>query len=172
MLLRRTETQAIRLKVLTHGLATLLIAILAAFGGIADVTAGDTPEVAIEWKIPGEGVDLARNDLHLTESHISADPTSVNDTKGLPLLYIVTGAFALPQLAKAIVDVYKDWKYGKVIITQDSAGKVLITHDPQSPGGTIVFIDAKGNAVFEKEGPALGAETLLDLLTNAIAKKS
>ncbi len=152
---------------LTKWLLFGLIASLVNITNPANVYAENSPSIILEWRVPTEILNTVRTDLNVDSLQITADPNSLDETKGLPLLYIVTGAVLLPQLAKAILDVYKDYKYGPVTITQDASGKISITHDPKSSSRAVIFIDAKGNPTFQKDITNIDTNRWLALLTSA-----
>lgn len=132
----------------------------------------ETPQTAaVTWHVTSEQLNVLREELKLKPSQIIADPKSVADDRGLPLVYIVTAAVLLPDLARALVDVYKDIRYGKLIISQDAAGKITIQHDPKSSNAELVFIDANGgHEIVERNTSTLDATSLLEKLTKAKAR--
>lgn len=133
--------------------------------------AKDLMPITVEWRLPASELKTVRNELNLDQLQVSGDPASVKDTRGLPAIYIVSGVFLLPQLAKSILDVYKNWKYGNAIITQDNSGKLSIIHDPNSTGNSIIFVDKTGKVTFRENSATLDHATLLSLLVNATENK-
>ena len=123
----------------------------------------------VTWHIETEKLKKLREELKLKPAQIIPDPKSVAEDRGLPAVYIVTAVLLLPDLAKALVDVYKDIRYGQVIINQDAAGKINIWNVPEASNDTLVFIDAKGNIVFKDNIRTIDAKSLLEKLISVIA---
>lgn len=103
--------------------------------------AADTGQVVeLEWSVPEARVDRARDDLRFREDQVKRGNRTVDETRGMPLIYILVGAASLIELSRALYDVYSDIKAqdeGATII--DATGKKLvITHDLKGPAGKIL----------------------------------
>ncbi len=97
----------------------------------------ETATTTIEWRIPREQVKTVTEQLTFT-GEITGDPATVEDTKGLPLVYILVGAVALAELAKILLEVYRDIKYGGIVIRSEN-GKIQIENKPEISSGTIII---------------------------------
>lgn len=100
-------------------------------------------KVKIEWRMPRQQVKIVRERFS-SEPQITGDPKTAEATKSLPLVYILVGAVALVELARALLAVYKDAQYGGVII-RSQKGKLLVENAPELPGGTIIIQQPNGN---------------------------
>lgn len=96
----------------------------------------ETESANIEWRVPREQVREVREQLNFN-GKITGDPATIEDSKGLPLIYIFVGAAALAQLAKTLLDVYRDARYGGIVVRSEN-GKVRIENDPRLSSGTII----------------------------------
>ena len=101
-------------------------------------------QVQLNWKVPAQKVAEARDAVNFTPEQVSADPNSIDATRGLPALYILAGVAALPELANGLVAVYKNLKYGRTIITCNQKAECKIDHDPKGPDDTVVIVPDKG----------------------------
>ncbi|WP_287129859.1 hypothetical protein [Candidatus Cyanaurora vandensis] len=124
----------------------------------------------IEWRLQREQVKKVRESLSF-KGTIQGDPKTVEGSKGLPLVYILVGAVALAELAKTLLDLYRDVQYGAFIIYKDKkTGKLKIENDSKLPGGTIVVSqnDGKIQVLQAQQNPQI-----LDLVKamEAISKK-
>ncbi len=62
---------------------------------------------------------------------LTSDPETMDETKSLPLIYILVGVVALTELAKMLLDVYRDAQYSGILIRKDKqTGKLKIENDP------------------------------------------
>jgi len=100
-------------------------------------------KVEIQWRMPRQQVKTVREQFS-TEPDIKGDPKTVEGTKGLPVVYILVGAVALVELARALLAVYKDAQYGGVII-RSQKGKLYVENNPKLPGGSIIIQQPNGN---------------------------
>ena len=98
----------------------------------------------MSWSVPAAKVNDAREALNFTSGQVSADPNSIEATRGLPALYILAGIALLPELANALVAVYKNLKYGRTIITCNHNAECRIDHDPKGPDDTVIVVPDKG----------------------------
>lgn len=147
-----------------------LIISIGMFLSFSNIHALPPSSLEIKWTTPSEQLNTVRSALNNDQLKVKADPSSIDETKGLPLLYVISGVILIPQFAKAVIDVYKDFKYGQVIITQDSSGIVSILHDPKSSNHTVIFIDSKNNISFHENITTLDPNRLLELLIAALSK--
>lgn len=148
-------------------LAGLMVGSLA--GGGAPARAADAAgPVNVKWSIPEPRLAAAREATHVADEHISADESSVEPDKGLPLLYIAAAVLGLPVLAQGLVSVYKDWAYGSTVI--DASGKTItITHDPKGSADVLVVKDKDGKVTVQEGRKSFDATKWLEILSHAVA---
>lgn len=103
----------------------------------------DTNSVDIQWRVPREQVRTVEEELEfdgeITGDKSTVEDTNVEDTKGLPLIYIFAGVVAVSQLARTLLEVYRDVRYGGIVV-HSKDGKVLIDNDPRFSSGTLIII--------------------------------
>lgn len=127
----------------------LLAGVVAAIGLVVTVSRrGEAVEdrLRIRWHLPRDKVKAVRKSLG-SDGEVIPDSESATDTRGLPLLYYVVGVVLIPYLADAILEVYRDIKYGGLVICPRD-GEVSIRNDPRIDGGTIVVCDDKGVEIY------------------------
>ena len=96
----------------------------------ARLLAQENETVTIKWRVPREQVPIVRDDLSF-QREIIPDKSTIEDDRGLPLVYILIGVVALRSLAKTILDIYKDARYGGVIVKKNEKGEIVIENDPR-----------------------------------------
>jgi len=133
------------------------------------VSARQEQTVAIEWYVPTEqSVDIQES-LRF-KGAVIPDESTKEDGRSPVLIYILVGAVALGTLAETLLKVYKDWKYGGIIVSKDKKGKLLIKGDPRLDSGTIIVDQGKEVKVIFKEKDQPKAKELIDALS-ALEKK-
>lgn len=101
----------------------------------------DTDSVDIQWRVPREQVRTIEDELNF-DGEITGDKSTIEDSKGLPLIYILAGVVAVSQLARTLLEVYRDLRYGGLIV-HSKDGKVLIDNDPRFSSGTLIIIQGE-----------------------------
>lgn len=109
----------------------------------------ETDSVDIQWRVPREQVSTVKEGLNF-DGKISGDESTIEDTKGLPLIYIFVGVVAVFELARTLLEVYRDVKYGGIVVHQEN-GKVVIDNDPRFSSGTIIVIQEDEITVFQDQ---------------------
>lgn len=114
------------------GTATLAIVGLlpAARLGHAEQTA------AIVWNVPRNQAATIRETLDFNGT-VTPGGNPTNNTRALPLLFIFAGIASLSSLATALASVYRDIRYGGVVVTARD-GRLEINNDPRLSGGTMI----------------------------------
>jgi hypothetical protein len=102
----------------------------------------------IRWHLPRDKVKVVRKSLRF-DGDVIPDTESATDTKGLPFLYYVLGVVLIPYLADAVLEVYRDYKFGGLVVRVGD-DEVLIGNDPRIDGGTIVILDDNGIEIFNQ----------------------
>ncbi len=133
------------------------------------VSAQQDQSVTIEWYVPNEqSVDIQES-LEFKGEAIP-DESTREDDRSPALIYILVGAVALGTLAETLLNVYKDWKYGGIIISKDKKGKLLIKSEPSLDRGTIIVDQGKEPKIIFKEKDEPKYKELMDALS-ALEKK-
>ena len=133
------------------------------------VSAKQEQAVTIEWYVPNEqSVDIQES-LEFKGQAIPDESTREND-RSPALIYILVGAVTLGTLAETLLKVYKDWKYGGIIVTKDKKGKLLIKSEPSLDRGTIIVDQGKEPKIIFKEKDEPKYKELMDALS-ALEKK-
>ena len=109
----------------------------------------ETDSVYIQWRVPREQVSSVKENLNF-DGEISGDESTIEDSKGLPLIYIFVGVVAVAQLARTLLEVYRDVRYGGIVVHQEN-GKVVIDNDPRFSSGTIIVIQEDEVEVFQDQ---------------------
>jgi hypothetical protein len=130
--------------------------------------ADQTPKTRVEWKIPAAGFAAAESYLGKPNS-MQADPTSPKDTRGAPILLVITMVALLPQLANALISVYRNYRYGGVIISEDH-GELKITTDPRIPPNNVIVTGKSQVSVLQLDDHS--AEKLQSALTSLLSRRS
>ena len=121
-------------------------------------------QARFEWHLPSEQLGTAERYVGKPES-ITPEPHSATDTRGLPLLLIITAVALVPEIAEAIVRVYRDYKYGGVIITSKD-GTLDIRTDPKLSSSMVIVKSANGIDIRQVKDPS--ADDLISLLENIL----
>jgi hypothetical protein len=125
--------------------------------------------VTIKWYVPNEqSVDIQES-LEFKGQAIP-DKSTQEDDRSPALIYILVGAVALGTLAETLLKVYKDWKYGGIIVSKDKKGKLLIKSEPILDRGTIIVDQGKEPKIIFKEKDEPKYKELMDALS-ALEKK-
>lgn len=111
------------------------------------VEAGED-RLRIRWHLRGDKIKAVRKSMSF-DGEVIPDPESATDTRGLPILYYVVGVVLIPYLADAVLEVYRDIKYGGLVICPRD-GEVSIRNDPRIDGGTIIVCDDNGIEIFNQ----------------------
>ena len=119
---------------------SLLVALISSACWIshARCKAAETDERAeFVWHLPSDQLGTAQKYLgeNLSEK---PEPHSETDTRGLPLLLIISAVALLPQLAEAVVRVYRGYTNGGVLITSKE-GALQIATDREYPRAWLSF---------------------------------
>jgi len=150
-------------------LGGLALAVFSSLFFNALVSAKQEQAVTIEWYVPNEqSVDIQES-LEFKGQAIPDESTREND-RSPALIYILVGAVALGTLAETLLKVYKDWKYGGIIVTKDKKGKLLIKSEPSLDRGTIIVDQGKEPKIIFKEKDEPKYKELMDALS-ALEKK-
>src|SRR5437763_9342029 len=87
---------------------------------------------SIIWSVPRNQVPAVRDTLDFSGT-VTPDATSAPNTRALPLLFIFIGVASIPSLVSTLASVYKDIRYGGVVVTARD-GRFQIMNDPHLSG--------------------------------------
>lgn len=151
-----------------RGVLVRVAAVAAGVAGLGGpVWAAD--EVEVTWQVPAPRLTPAIEASGFPRDRVEADETSVDDTKGLPLLYLLVGMMALPALVQGLVSVYKDYAYGMTVV--DASGKTLkITHDPKGSADVLIVRHRDGKVTTHDGRRAIDGVQWQKILTDAAAE--
>ena len=108
----------------------------------------ETQSVEIKWRVPREQVTNVTQGLEFDRNQIRPDLSTAEDTKGLPLVYIFVGTVVIGKLAKTLLDIYRDTKYGGIIAhCQDE--EIVIENDIRLSSGTMIIVCQDDVKVFQ-----------------------
>ena len=106
--------------------------------------------VSFEWEIPQRYANRAARYLEVGEDRIVPAPDA-EPVRGGPVVVLILAAVAVIMLARAIISIYRDVRYGGMIV-QDVGGRLYIRHDRRLPGRVIIIKDRNGITVRELRG--------------------
>jgi hypothetical protein len=118
--------------------------------------------VRIQWRVPRAQVVDLREDLQL-DGTITPDRTTIDESRGLPLIYVFAGLAALPSLVTAIRTAVRDVVCGGVVV-EDTGEELAIRCEPSLGVGTIIIRSIDGTRV-ERFEEVQDPSSLLDALT-------
>ncbi len=133
------------------------------------ILAEEDESISIQWRVPREQVPMVRDNLNF-QGEIVPDKSTIEDDRGLPLVYIFVGVVTLGSVAKTVLDIYKDAKYGGIIIRRDEKGELLIENNPSLDKGTIIIDQGDDIKVILKEDNQPKSTELIESLTPLIKK--
>lgn len=123
----------------------------------------------ILWSVPRNQVSNLRQTLDFNGT---VTPSGVsNNTRALPLLFLFAGIVSLSSLATALASVYRDIRYGGVVVTARD-GRLEISNDPRLSGGTMIVYGGDGVAVYRAAPDSeVDPNQLLKTLTTITTRK-
>ena len=101
--------------------------------------------VQIEWELPRRYAAGVASQLGVPRSQIRPSPHSDASRGGGVLVIIVATVLAI-ALARTIVSIYRDLRYGGLII-QDTPRGLYVRHDRRLPGNIVIIRDRNGTTV-------------------------
>lgn len=118
----------------------------------------ETDSVNIQWRVPREQVRTVEEELDF-DGEIIGDKSTIEDSKGLPLIYIFAGVVAVGQLARTLLEVYRDVRYGGLIV-HNKNGEVFIDNDRRFDSGTLIIIQGEEVKVFQDKNQPQPTEVI------------
>ena len=131
--------------------------------------AQESETVKIRWRVPREQVPMVRDDLNF-QGEIIPDKSTIEDDRGLPLMYILIGGAVLGSLTKTLLNIYKDARYGGIIVRKNEQGEIIIENDQRLDRGTIIVEQGNEIEVIFKEKDDPQAKELIEALTPLVKK--
>jgi hypothetical protein len=153
----------IRRKLLVALPALVACSVLARSASFANVG----PQTRFVWHLPGDRLGVAKEYIG-DQLNPQVDESSEDSTRGLPLILIISAIALLPQLAEAVVRVYRGYEYGGVLITSQ-ADELQVKTDRRLPPGMVVVKSENGVTVYQSTSPS--ADALLSPLKDILEKK-
>jgi hypothetical protein len=135
----------------------------------APSAAGREQLVPIIWYVPAEKTISIQASLGLAGSAIP-DVSTKDDSRSPAAIYILAGSVALTTLCETLLKVYKNWRYGGLLIRRDNKGGLELINVPSIESGTIIVDQGNNVKVIlrEKDGPDLSV--LMDSLKGLAGK--
>ena len=130
--------------------------------------ADDDDKVRFVWHVPTEQLGTAKKYVGEPE-HEEPEPHSGTDTRGFPVLLVISAVALLPQLAEGVVRVYREYKNGGVVITSKD-GALNISTDKRMPANLIVVQTEKGVNIYQAKNPT--ADDLLAPLKSILTSQN
>ena len=132
-------------------------------------SANQQQTAAIEWHVPADRSLDIQESLEFNGIVVTEKKNQEN-SRSIPLIYILVGSVALGSLAETLLKVYRDWKYGGIIVTRNSDKKIIIRSIPNLERGIIIIDNGKDLkiAIQERDRPQL--KELVDSLELLIKK--
>ena len=118
----------------------------------------ETDSVDIQWRVPREQVQTVEEELDF-DGEITGDQSNIEDSKGLPLIYIFAGVVAVSQLARTLLEVYRDVRYGGIVVHSEN-GELLIDNDPRFSSGTLIIVQGEEVKVFQAKNQPQPTEVI------------
>lgn len=133
------------------------------------VRSQESEPVDIQWRVPEEQIETVREQLNF-DGEIIGDPSTIDEDRGLPLIYIFAGIFALDLIVKTLLEVYRDARYGGIIIRKNQEGKLLIENDSRLDPGIIVIDQGDEIKVILRENEQPKPKDIVEALTPLVKK--
>jgi hypothetical protein len=126
--------------------------------------ATDSDLLRVRWRIPQGQLKRVQDRLRDFDGEITGDPLVPEDARGLPVIYLLVGTTFVSYLADALMAVYRDIKYGGLIIQAKPNGEFDIQNDRRLAGSTIIVKTPDGVEFYRTRSAQTSTE-LIDVLT-------
>jgi hypothetical protein len=133
------------------------------------VRSQESESISVEWRVPAKQVEIVREQLDF-DGEITGDMSTVDEDRGLPLIYILVGTFALGQIAKALLEIYRDFKYSGVYVYKDKQGKLRIENNSELPPGIILIDQGDKIEVIFRESEQPSSKDIVQALIPLVKK--
>jgi len=134
------------------------------------VLASDNKErpAIIEWSVPAEMSVEIQESLGFKGLALPRDATS--DSRSPAVVYILIGAVALSSLADTLLKIYKDWKYGGIIVSRDARGRLVISNSPGLDSSIVILDRAKDAQIIFRSQNRPDPKEIINALSALLAK--
>ena len=125
--------------------------------------------ITITWYVPASMSVSIQETLGLTESAIP-DESTRQDSRSPAAIYIVAGPVALATLCETLLKIYKDWRYGGILIKRNRKGELELSNVPNVDSGTLIIDQGNDVKIIfrEKERPSI--KELMDSISGLMRK--
>ncbi len=132
----------------------------------AQSAAGPAAETTVDilWRAPSRQSVGIQKELNF-EGSVTADRATQVDGRSPALIYILAGIVSVDVLIRTLLSVYKDVRYGGIIIRRGEGGKLLIANDRKLPGGTILVDQGNQGIQVLNARSQPGSDELLQAVT-------
>ena len=118
----------------------------------------EADSVDIQWRVPREQVKTVEEELNF-DGEVTGDKSTIEDSKGLPLIYILAGVVAVSQLARTLLEVYRDVRYGGIVVHSEN-GELLIDNDPRFSSGKLIIVQGEEVKVIQAKNQPQPTEVI------------
>ncbi len=121
--------------------------------------------ITITWYVPASMSVSIQETLGLTGSAIP-DESTRQDSRSPAAIYIVAGPVALATLCETLLKIYKDWRYGGIVIKRNRKGELELSNVPNVDSGTLIIDQGNDVKIIfrEKERPSI--KELMDSISS------
>ncbi len=140
-----------------------------AAGRLQAQSPGSAGGVTFEMRLPAELLAPLRRSASYSKLDVTGDPATVDPTRGLPLVYLAVGVLLLPDLARSLLALYRDFKYGGTLIEVVN-GKLVITQSDKLDADTVVIKEPSGKISVHRNRTAANLDKWTELLVSAGVK--
>ena len=99
------------------------------------------------------------------EGSVTPDRATQVDGRSPALIYILAGIVSVDILIRTLLSVYKDVRYGGIIIRRGDGGRLVIANDKKLPGGTILVDQGSQGIQVLNARSQPGSDELLQAVT-------
>lgn len=101
--------------------------------------------VAIRWQVPTTHLDAIRDDLQF-RGDVTPEEPGPFAVRTAPVFFVLAGVVAVDYLAKAILRVYREVRWGGVVIRYVN-NELVINNDHRIPSDVLLIFDDQGHEV-------------------------
>ena len=120
--------------------------------------------ITIAWFVPASMSVSIQERLGFTESALPDDSTR-KDSRSPAAIYIVAGTVVLATLCETLLKIYKDWRYGGIVIKRNGKGELELSNVPNVDSGTIIIDQGNNVKIIFREKERPSAKELMDSIS-------
>lgn len=122
----------------------------------------------IEWSVPAEmSVDIQES---LGFKGLVYPRETTNDDRSPAVVYILIGAVALSSLADTLLRFYKDWRYGGMIVSRDTRGRLVVSNAPGLDSSIVILDRTKDVQVIFRSQNRPEPKEIIEALSSLLRK--